>query len=421
MRHPTGTLLLSIACIGLGFLAWPQIRSFFPGRQLGLEPAVEETTEKISEKLESPIERARTVRIPELVAPDEQIVDERDVIELSTDSTDPFLAEVRSRVTRDPQAAMDWLAEQPAAADRLRGMLEAVAVWAADDAESALLWLEANAQGIARFETLTSGVELWAERSPNEAANWVDGMANDGGKVAAARSLVATWAREDPNAAADWVDGLPDGQIRNEAVVALAESWMVKAPESAAIWVYEEARRQQDPILLDETIRQFSQVAPSQAEAFVRALSQQPGAGDSVVETHIRGRAEQDPSEAAQWLTSLTPDDPLYRSENAGVLMDVWAESDSIAASMWLSELPAGEQRDAAAASFSGVVQNYDPEVAVEWAASISDPNQRVERLSESLQVWMETNPLAADEWISSRDLDPVVRAYLSEVTNSIQ
>ena len=107
------------------------------------------------------------------------------------------------------------------------------------------------------------------------------------------------------------------------------------------------------------------------------------GAG---VEAHIRARAEQDPANAtAQWLANLPMSDPIYSEENNSALMQVWAESDSIAASEWLSQMPVGPQRDAAIAGFSKSIERFEPEAATIWANSMGDPIRRVERLEESL------------------------------------
>ena len=76
---------------------------------------------------------------------------------ISTDPTeDSFILEARRRGREDPTAAMDWLQSQHSGSERLRGMLEVVALWAAEDSESALLWLESNAHGLARLDTLNS-------------------------------------------------------------------------------------------------------------------------------------------------------------------------------------------------------------------------------------------------------------------------
>lgn len=328
-------------------------------------------------------------------------------------SPDPFIAEARRRAQEDPQAAMQWLQIQSTGSERLRGMLEVVALWAADDSESALLWLESNAQGLARLETLNSGVELWAERDPEAAAGWIDGMASDGSKLAAAQSLAAKWAESDPEAAAQWVSGLPNDPIRAQATRALAEAWVQRDPEAASVWAFQEAEFNGDYELLNTTIREFTKRSPEDAEAFVRDMAE-AGHSNIALAAHVVGRAEQDPAATAEWLSGLSPTDPIYSDDYTGSLMAVWAESDSIAASEWLSQQPQGAQRDAAVYGFSESIQRFEPEAAAAWANTIGDPERRVERLESSLRSWAETRPVEALEWLKTAELEPALREQLA-------
>ena len=328
-------------------------------------------------------------------------------------TTDPFILETRRRAEEDPEAAMRWLQSQDARTDQLRGMLEVVALWAAEDSESALLWLESNAQGLARIETLQSGINLWAGTAPEAAADWIDGMASDGSKLTASNSLASKWVESDPQAAAKWVSGLPSGPIRHEATRALTSAWLKQDPQSASIWAFQEAEFNGDYELLDETIRAFSKQSPEDAEAIVREMviaNHSSGAG---VDAHIRGRAEQNPVATAQWLANLLPSDPIYSEENNSRLMQVWAESDSIAASEWLNQMSAGPQKDAAIEGFSKSIERFEPEVAAIWANSIGEPTRRIERLEASLRNWADARPVDALKWLESAEMDPSLREQL--------
>ena len=325
-------------------------------------------------------------------------------------STDPLIVEARRRAKLDPEAAMLWLQSQNAGADRLRGMLEVVAIWAADDSESTLLWLESNAQGIARLETLQSGINLWAETAPEAAADWIDGMASDGSKLAASNSLASKWVESDPQAAAKWVSGLPSGPIRHEATRALTSAWLKQDPQSACIWAFQEAEFYGDYDLLNDTIRAYSKQSPEDAEAIVREMVITDHSSGAGVDAHIRGRAEQNPTATAQWLANLPPSDPLYSEENNSALMQVWAESDSIAASEWLNQMPVGPQRDAAIAGFSKSIERFEPEAATIWANSIGDPIRRVERLEAILRNLADNQPSEALEWLDGAEIEPGLR-----------
>ena len=359
--------------------------------------------------VEAPVTRGRSLVTPEL--PHLETLRAEPV-------EDSFILEARRRAKEDPTAAMDWLQSQHSGSERLRGMLEAIALWAAEDSESALLWLESNAQGLARLETLNNGVELWAERNPAEASQWIDGMANDGSKAIAAKALVAKWAQSEPAVAAEWVAGLANGPVQEKAKEALAKSWVMQDAKAASIWALAEAEFNGDYDLLGETILEFSKQSPEEAESFVRDLAQ-ANYSEIAVASHIMGRAEEDPAATAEWLARMAPTDPIYSAEYANELMQTWAESDSIAASEWLSNQNPGEQRDAAISGFSESILRYEPEAAAAWANTISDADRRMEQLGRNVGIWATTQPAEALEWVQTAELEPSVRTHLANLISA--
>ena len=380
---------------------WKSIRE---GR--GLESVNEDPELKA---VEAPVTRGRSLVTPEL--PHLETLRAEPV-------EDSFILEARRRAKEDPSAAMDWLQSQHSGSERLRGMLEVIALWAAEDSESALLWLESNAQGLARLETLNNGVELWAERNPTEASQWIDGMANDGSKAIAAKALVAKWAESEPAVAAEWVAGLPNGPVQEKAKEALAKSWVMQDAKAASIWALAEAEFNGDYDLLGKTILEFSKQSPEEAESFVRDLAQ-ANYSEIAVASHIMGRAEEDPAATAEWLARMAPTDPIYSAEYANELMQTWAESDSIAASEWLSSQNPGEQRDAAISGFSESILRYEPEAAAAWANTISDADRRMEQLGRNVGIWAATEPAEALEWVQTAELEPAVRTHLANLISA--
>jgi hypothetical protein len=349
--------------------------------------------------------RNRQVAIPEKVS---------DSIAKPGIPDDRFLAETRRRAERDPEAAMAWLQTQSTTDDRLRGMLEVVALWAAEDSESALLWLESNAQGIARFETLNSGIELWAARDPENAAAWVEGMANDGSKLTAAESLAAAWARSDPPLAAQWVRGLEHGPIRQQAAAAMTDAWAQKDPQAASVWALAEAEFNGATELLQIAVERYTEKDPEAAAAFLREMAVATDAS-AVLAQHVKTRAEDDPAATAAWLETLPSDDPIAAPQNARSLMQTWATSDSIAASEWMSRQPAGPKRDAAIAGFTESIQDFEPAAAATWANAIDDPELRTNRLRSSIGRWADVDPDAAKDWLNRAELAPAFRSELAQ------
>ena len=315
---------------------------------------------------------------------------------------DPFLAEARRRAREDPAAAMAWLQTEAIGKDRLRGMLEVVALWAAQDAESALLWLESNAPGLARIETLNSGIELWSQQDPAAAAMWIDGMANDGSKLAAAKTLAANWASQNPGDASKWVEQLPSGNLRSAAAEALIESWAAIDPKAATIWAFSEAEFNGDSELFNQSIEHYAEANPVEAEQLLRAVTEAHEVPGSV-DAYVRTKAEDNPAEAIDWYTSLDANDPLNQPENIGIILQEWGRTDSVAASEWLSKAESGPKRDAAIVGFTESMVEFDPEVAAAWSVSITDPKVRDKNLEKTIQKWAETQPQQALNWVQQQ------------------
>lgn len=326
---------------------------------------------------------------------------------------DPFLAEARQRAREDPEAAMQWLQSEATGAERLRGMLEVVALWAAGDSENALLWLESNAQGLARLETLNSGMELWSQQDPNAAAAWIEGMANDGSKLTAAKALATNWASHNAGEASQWIDQLPVGNLRDETASALVTSWAVTDPEAAANWALSQAGLNGNGDLLNISIREYTKAAPEAAEQYLRSLNETYEAPEAI-ETYIRTRAQDAPSEAMDWLAQLPLEDPLNEPGNSEIIMQEWSRTDSVAASAWLSKQADGPERDAAIAGFATTMLTFEPGVVAAWANTVSDPKVRLQLLDQSIANWAKTAPVEALDWIKAADIEPSLRKTLA-------
>jgi len=331
----------------------------------------------------------------------------------SATDNDPFLLEARRRAKDDPESAMAWLQVQSLSQDSVRGMLEIVAVWAAEDSESALLWLESNAQGLARHTTIQSGMELWAQQDPIAAATWIDGMANDGSKVTAAKALAANWAGQNPDEASQWVEQLPAGSLRNDAAAALVESWAATAPEAAAIWALTEAEYYGNTDLLNLSIQHYTQANPTEAEQFLRSVNEAYEA-PAAIETYVRTRAQTNPMDAMEWQIQLPQADPLNNPKNSEVIMQEWSRTDSVAASTWLNDAAAGDQRDAAIVGFTTTMLDFDPVAAAAWSNTISEPSQRVEQLNRAILNWSDSQPQQALQWVQEAELEADLRNALA-------
>ena len=417
MRARTKVLYLVLVAL----LAYSAIQLYWPLLQREADHFIEawqtirDTSEPEKESEGTEVASAEAPR-PEprrsLLAPTQR---PDDPVSTEDPATDEFIRDIRQRARSDPEATLLWLQESHSGGERLRGMLEVVALWAAEDSESTLLWLESNAQGIARMETLHSGVELWARRSPKETAAWVDGMANDGSKTAAARALAKQWASSAPEQAAEWVAELPNGEIAEAASLELVDSWAETDPEAAAVWALTQAEYRGNDRALEQSIENYTKQDPVGAETFVRELAE-AYESPAPAGTYARALATGDPAAAAAWFSRLEEGDPIYSSDHATTILKTWAETDSIAASAWLSEQPGGPRRDAAVAGFVETIQRFEPSAATMWAETIESPSLRIQQLETNFSAWVEQNQSEAQAWLESAELEPAVRTGLASL-----
>ena len=89
--------------------------------------------------------------------------------------------------------------------------------------------------------------------------------------------------------------------------------------------------------------------------------------------------------------------DELWRE-----LGGVWGGRDPVSASEWLKQEPAGPRRDAVTGEFVRSLIKTDPEAALLWSTSISDPGKRSRRLAELFPKWAEQDGPAAAAWLES-------------------
>jgi hypothetical protein len=99
-------------------------------------------------------------------------------------------------------------------------------------------------------------------------------------------------------------------------------------------------------------------------------------------------------------LSNLTPaqqDPALSRA------LTCWADTDPAAAAAWINQNNLGAQSDAGAAEIARSPQlAQTPNVAVNWAESIVDPNLRFQTLASIFNSWSQSNPAAARQYLES-------------------
>lgn len=219
-------------------------------------------------------------------------------------------------------------------------------------------------------ELTDAAVRLLADRDPQRALAFALAQKGDArSRINAADSALRRWSERDPSAAMEWLEAQPADTQKGllYGVFPVLESMDATA------------------------LRKFAAAGPEQlrADRFLVAT---------------RALANQDPAAAAQ----MAEDAPAEMSGKAWAsIAHSWADKDKVQAPEWLDTLPVGEGRNNAISGFTRQLVWEEPESAMIWAESISDPTLRAEVVEARIQVWISHDRAAASAWMEQSETLP--------------
>ncbi|MCB1087220.1 MAG: hypothetical protein KDM63_09260, partial [Verrucomicrobiae bacterium] len=88
-------------------------------------------------------------------------------------------------------------------------------------------------------------------------------------------------------------------------------------------------------------------------------------------------------------------------------VVSAWATRNPNAAGEWLNRQPQGPALDRAKSAFSSVAARRDPESAMEWAKTITEPNLRQGGMQLVYQQWVKKDAAAANASLEQSGLPP--------------
>lgn len=253
---------------------------------------------------------------------------------------------------------------------------------------------------------------------------------------------VRTWGATDPAAASAWLEKsaadntLPPGVETEKLRLSLLAGRLVLDPAGGA--ANEIAK-----LPSGQVDKLFAETAPilttrDQRQAFLTKIATLPGLSPEAPSQFIHQVARKVSFEAATALltgtTSLTPAQadkaavaaasaridastparadwllqhlsPGGRGEAISSFITTWTGADFNGAASWLRNRPASPERDTAVAAFAPLVASTEPPSAVDWAVTISSPEQRRNVLANLYQDWHAAAPEEANAYFQSKGL----------------
>jgi hypothetical protein len=76
--------------------------------------------------------------------------------------------------------------------------------------------------------------------------------------------------------------------------------------------------------------------------------------------------------------------------------------------------MPNSPQRDTSISGFTSGYAWQNPQMAVQWAGSISDPKLRQRSITQAGQIYFRQNPTEAKAWLQNSGLPPEVQQQIS-------
>ena len=295
-------------------------------------------------------------------------------------------------------------------------------------------------------QLLQDTVTKWAASDPTAALQYALGIESRRVRASLVSGIFNSWAKTDPGGAYNWLmanresdpgtfqmglkpvfTALSAGGIDNAMKMALSISTGADRLSAMRIVVEQAAR---------------GGTAPSMV-SYIDTL-QTPGERQSYASMLAQNWALYAPEDAAKWALSLT--DPALQKATLSTTIGAWASDNPQAAAAWALSLPAGELKnkqiaqvtqswarydpvraadcllaqhppspnlDPAIQGLVGTVVRSNPEGAIMWAATISDPKQRTSTIISASREWMRNDPNKASAYIMTAPLTPTQRTRL--------
>jgi hypothetical protein len=312
-----------------------------------------------------------------------------------------------------PEDVQEALAEAEAMTDPQQKMLLSMCLlgkWAELDGPAAMKYAEEHATGSGPLGQMAkmSVAGAWAEKDPEAVWLWYQNRADkDGGGVLGSSmvltSLFASLADNDPDLAFKRLQEI-DAPARQMALAGMLQSAIFDDARREAILAKvaalpDEAERKQAKQMM---LSQWAMVAPEQAVAWMRTQPQSEQA--DLRESMGMMLMMSDPKQGANLMLEGATDE--NRARSYARIVSQWANMDTNAAGTWLKEQPQGPHLDEARHSFVNAASEKDPQTAMEWAATITNPDLRVGATATAYQAWLNRDAEAAEQALGRSGLD---------------
>ncbi len=131
--------------------------------------------------------------------------------------------------------------------------------------------------------------------------------------------------------------------------------------------------------------------------------------------------ARQDPAAAVAGLDQLPESEGVKQADIYNRVAQAYVQHDPMAASEWISTLDDGPERDATVKTLVNNISKTDPEAGFIWSATIADEDARKNSLKQTVQKWVKDDPDAAYDAVKDSKIDAAEKEPLFELIEQAQ
>lgn len=273
--------------------------------------------------------------------------------------------------------------------------------------------LDAEKNPLVRFKMAVQQLEAWVAKDPRDALAWLAGQQPSGRRDEVMRMALNQFAETDAKGAADWALHNLSGDDLNNTLIAIAEGWAQENGSEAAAWFLALPATSERDSAIENMFFSWASNEPAAALAFLAS-----GTGDltpTLRRAALAGWAKSDPraAVAASLALSRTNNDT---GQFANTLAN-WATMDLEDSSQWLlANLPAGDERTAAARELGIIFAQQSPEAGVAWLDKLGAGAERDAAASSLVAGWARSSPEEAAKWAVSQSSSKLSGEAISEI-----
>ena len=275
------------------------------------------------------------------------------------------------------------------------------------------------------------------------------GLANPKTRDREMENALSRASLDEVKRALEWASALPESAAKRSLLGKIMERWGQLDGANAAAYGEKVLAETGNPQLLRDAIRGWGQTDPNSSIQYTQSMAASDGMKRDISRDLLRDWADRNPLAAAAY--AATNPVEVGRGGVMGLISDRWSKQDPQAAANWAMSLPAGKDQQRAldqlvqnwadlnlqaAADFvsrqaAGVnkdvmvstlareVAKQDPSAALQWAATLSDPDAQSRTAISFMWRTARQDLAAAQQLVNSSALSQVAKqSVLSRMTN---